>query len=91
MRELQQKCRRQFLARGIAVLAGIPVVTLCGKAFAGTASKSDFHYQDHPNNGKRCQDCTEFLPAAQPTSAAACRIVGGTISPDGWCMAYTHK
>lgn len=86
-----QKERRQLLARGMIMLAGIPVLTLGRVALAGKASKSDFHYQDHPSEGKRCADCAEFLAAQAADSAGACRIVAGPISPNGWCMAFTKK
>ncbi|MGE5649465.1 high-potential iron-sulfur protein [Noviherbaspirillum sp. UKPF54] len=86
-----QKERRRMLARGMIMLAGIPVLTLSHAALAGKASKSDFHYQDLPNEGKRCMDCAEFLPAQAANSAGACRIVDGVISPNGWCMAFTKK
>ncbi len=86
-----QKERRQMLARGMIMLAGIPVLALGRAALAGKASKSDFHYQDHPNEGKRCVDCMEFLPAQAENSSGACRIVDGAISPNGWCMAFTKK
>lgn len=92
MLDKHQKCRRKLLTRGVVMLAGIPVLILSRTTFAGMASKSDFHYQDHPNEGKKCSDCTEFLPPDQTTSSAgACRIVAGPISPDGWCMAFTKK
>lgn len=37
-------------------------------------------------------ECTEFLPPEQTASSeGACRIVTGTISPNGWCMAFNQK
>jgi hypothetical protein len=50
-----------------------------------------FHYQDQPDHGKRCQDCTEFLPAAWADAEGTWRIVAGPIRPNGWCMALTSK
>ena len=84
--------RRRLLKRSAIMLAAIPILALKRPAFAGNASKSDFHYQDHPNGGKRCSDCIEFFPAQQAGSSdGACRIVAGPISPNGWCMAFTRK
>ena len=80
-----------MLKQGIIMLASIPIVTASRQTFAA-AAKSDFHYQDHPKGGKRCSDCSAFVPPQQGDSAdGACRIITGPINPDGWCMAFTPK
>ena len=42
-------------------------------------------YQDHPKNKAQCDNCTNFV------APNACKIVDGTISPEGWCVAYAPK
>lgn len=74
--------RRRLLGQA----AALPLwLALPARARTATGSKEDFHYQDRPNGGKRCADCVQFIPPA------ACQVVAGTISPDGWCMAFTPK
>ena len=85
--------RRAMLKEGSAVLAtaaAIPLVLLSAPAAATKLAKSDMHYQDRPNDGKRCAECTAFI--TDPSAAAgACKVVNGPISPDGWCMAFSRK
>ena len=46
-------------------------------------SKAAVAYQDHPNGDKRCDKCVQFQPPA------ACKMVEGTISPEGSCRIFT--
>jgi hypothetical protein len=91
----QGTTRRDMLKRSSIILISVAAGSLeClpRTVFAGKAAKSDFHYQDHPNEGQRCADCTQFTPSSQAQDAAGtCRIVEGTVSADGWCMAFTKK
>lgn len=87
--------RRTMLKRGsvfLISLASAPLVTLPHKAQAQKTAKSDMHYQDHPEDGKRCADCKQFIPPSDGrASQGSCRIVEGTISQNGWCSAFTPK
>ena len=84
--------RRSVLRHGAAA-AGVVLLYRAGfiKASAGQASKSDFHYQDHPRDGHRCADCAAFIPPPEGVQEPACKIVSGPISPNGWCMAFSGK
>ncbi len=42
-------------------------------------------YQDHPDGDKRCDRCARFQPPA------ACSIVDGTVSPDGYCTFFIPR
>ena len=42
-------------------------------------------YQDRPNGGQRCGNCAQFQPPA------ACKVVSGRISPQGWCKIYVGR
>jgi len=42
-------------------------------------------YQDTPKNGVQCDSCVSWVPPN------ACKLVEGTISPKGWCVAYAPK
>lgn len=42
-------------------------------------------YQTEPRGSQRCGNCQHFQPPA------ACKVVGGRISPQGWCRLYFAK
>ena len=49
-------------------------------------NKKQLHYQDKPGRGgKKCSGCRFFR------KPAACSIVTGTISPEGWCIAWAKR
>lgn len=85
--------RRRILrqAAALPVLAILPLLPREAAARAGSGAKTDFHYQDHPNEGDHCANCTAFIPPDKGGQFGKCRIVAGPISPDGWCMAFTRK
>ena len=39
-------------------------------------------YQNTPKDGAKCSTCVNF------EAPNACKIVAGTINPEGWCVAY---
>jgi hypothetical protein len=88
-----ESTRRRLLGQAAAlpVILALPLLARPATAGAASASKEDFHYQDHPNENKRCVNCVQFIPSANGQPFGACQIVAGPISPDGWCMAFTPK
>ncbi|HET8584564.1 MAG TPA: hypothetical protein VFM89_02395 [Casimicrobiaceae bacterium] len=42
-------------------------------------------YQDHPDGDKKCSECMQFVPPG------SCKVVEGTISPNGYCIAFVKK
>ena len=82
--------RRSFLVSS-AQLAGLATITiLTGRSAPATAkaTKSDFMYQDHPHNGRRCAQCKFFSLDGAHSGNGSCAIVAGVISPEGWCAAF---
>jgi hypothetical protein len=82
-----RRSRRSVLqgaSYGLATLAGL----LTGRTRAQSSdaaskmSKMRAEYQDMPNGIFSCATCTLFVPPA------ACKVVEGEISPDGWCRAF---
>jgi hypothetical protein len=49
------------------------------------ASQDAMKYQDKPNGDKRCSNCLNFIPSS------GCTIVEGTVSPNGYCLAWAKK
>ncbi|HET9030071.1 MAG TPA: high-potential iron-sulfur protein [Candidatus Aquilonibacter sp.] len=76
-------------------LVVLPALAGLIAASTGTAqakgSKSQFKYQDKPNGKQKCSGCSLFLPGKTATANGACKVVEGSISPNGWCTAFAPK
>ena len=83
--------RRTFIAKAIVLpaLAGL-LVAETEKADA-KGSQAQFKYQKTPHNGQKCSQCTFFIPGSSASANGSCKIVDGTISPNGWCTAFSPK
>ena len=76
---------RRSVLRGAALLAGAALagsLASSKEALAQKASQQAMQYQDKPSGDKRCSNCVNFIPSA------SCSIVEGSISPNGYCMAW---
>ena len=83
--------RRSFVANAIALpaLAGLLLAETTNAQAKG--SKAQYKYQNSPKNGQKCAQCTFFIPGKSANANGACKIVDGSISPNGWCIAYSPK
>jgi hypothetical protein len=74
--------RRAWL-RGAAMTAGgaVAILASVSPAQAKMAQKAA-GYQDTPKGDQTCANCSLFK------APAACILVDGTISPNGWCRFY---
>lgn len=90
-RELARRAMLRQAAAAVPVLLALPLLGRSTQARAGSARKEDFHYQDMPNEGRHCANCTAYIAPAAGQEAGSCNIVAGPISPNGWCMAFTPK
>lgn len=90
---------RRSALRKIAILpvvASAPAWFVSETAFAGDkcqgqTPKAALQYQDKPKGSNRCDNCAQFCPGAKPSAMGTCKIVKGSISPKGWCSAWTPK
>jgi hypothetical protein len=67
---------------GAAIIQGL------GSNLATAQAKvpqSSVAYQDKPKGEQRCDGCNFFQ------APSACKMVDGTISPQGWCSLFTKK
>lgn len=55
------------------------------------SSKAQVKYQNHPNGSAKCSGCKFFIAGKNAKAMGSCQIVDGSISPNGWCVAYTKK
>ena len=81
--ELSRRNLLKFAAVGTGVaLAG--ALASPGVA-ASQISKKVVSYQDTPKGAAKCAICASFQPPA------ACKVVDGAVSPNGWCSIYVKK
>ena len=88
MDDQRKLSRRSLLARAAslagATLAGtvIPIELASAQQ---KASKEAMKYQDKPNGDMRCDNCMQFV------APSSCKVVDGTVSPQGYCIAWVKK
>jgi hypothetical protein len=85
--EHQRTSRRRVLQGGLGVIAVAAAATTTLRAADAQEKLAQnlVQYQDTPKNGVKCGTCINYI------DPAACKIVEGKISPDGWCVAYAPK
>jgi hypothetical protein len=83
--------RRTFVANAVVLpaLAGLLLAETTNADAKG--SKAQFKYQTTPNNGHKCSRCTFYIAGSSPKANGTCKIVDGSISPNGWCTAFSAK
>ncbi len=76
--------RRRILKAGLAVIGGVAAVATRASA-QDKIAPAMVQYQTTPKDGNKCSLCVNF------EAPATCKIVSGTIAPDGWCIAFAPK
>jgi High potential iron-sulfur protein len=75
--------RRVMLAE---LALGAAAATAATRALAQQkVSQADAKYQGEPKGQQHCDNCINFQPPA------ACKLVQGDVSPNGWCQLYSPK
>jgi hypothetical protein len=84
--------RKEALGRFV-VLPALTAALAAGTTALAEAkgSKAQFKYQDHPNGSNKCSECQFFIPGSTPSANGSCSVVSGSISPNGWCTAFSKK
>lgn len=52
----------------------------------GKMSKEAAQYQEQPKGDQQCSNCMQFL-----ADSNTCKLVEGSISPEGWCILWVKK
>ena len=75
---------RRSLLQNVACAAGaMGIVSLnASDADAAKAPQKSVAYQESPKGAQKCDNCSLW------EAPNACKVVDGTISPEGWCMIY---
>jgi len=76
---------RRSLLCGAAGAAGVLAAILKPALAQPKISKVAVNYQDHPDGDKRCDKCVQFQPPD------ACKVVDGSISPQGSCRIFVLR
>jgi hypothetical protein len=83
--------RRTFVASAVVLpaLAGLLLAETTTAEAKGT--KAQFKYQGTPSGGHKCSQCSFYIPGSSSSSNGTCKLVDGSISPNGWCTAFAAK
>ena len=80
--------RRSVLKRGALLAGAVLTASLVPDNAAlaqQKATKEAMKYQDKPNGEKQCSNCLQFV------APGSCKVVEGTVSPSGYCIAWVKK
>jgi hypothetical protein len=79
---------RRNLLRGATLAAGgaaFLAATMTAQRAEAKMAQNAAGYQSTPKDGLRCSNCAVFV------APSSCRLVDGTISPDGYCRFFVKK
>ena len=80
--------RRSLLKTGLAAIGGVVAASGAiaqSKLAQDKIAQNLVQYQTTPKDGQKCSTCVNF------EAPNTCKIVAGTISPEGWCIAFAPK
>ncbi len=83
--------RRTCMTRALALAGLAGLGTRAALAQTPKATQAAVHYQEQPKDGKKCATCNFFIPPSGTASAGTCKIVQGSINPNGWCDFYSPR
>jgi len=81
-RQDHETTRRRILKAGLAAVGGVVATRVQAQE---KIAQAQVQYQAQPKDGQKCSTCVNF------EAPNACKIVTGTISPNGWCIAFAPK
>lgn len=92
MDRFDEKVSRANALKSLIVLPALAAAVLSGTGQAQAAgTKAQFKYQNKPKGAQKCSGCRFYKAAKNPKANGACSIVSGSISPNGWCVAWAKK
>jgi hypothetical protein len=83
--------RRDFVRNAALPLVGAVLFAASTSTASAKGSQAQFKYQTKPNGSKKCSGCKFFQKGKTATANGSCTLVDGTISPNGWCIAFAPK
>lgn len=76
--------RRDMLRTGMMIVAGVAAAS-AAQAQDEKIAQELVQYQNMPKDGQKCNMCAQWV------DPNACKIVAGTISPQGYCVAFAPR
>jgi len=58
---------------------------------AATMDQKAAAYIPKPKGAEKCSGCNLYIPGKSATADGTCKLVKGSISPNGWCKFYSPK
>ena len=85
--------KRQDALKSVIVLPALAasLAATAQVAKAAKSSQAQMKYQNKPKGSQKCSGCRFYVPGKTVTANGTCTIVDGSISPNGWCIAYAAK
>lgn len=83
--------RKEMIGTLIALPAFAAAIGSVSAPAQAKSSQAAMKYQKSPKGGAKCSGCKFFVSGASKTANGTCKIVDGSISPNGWCLAYSAK
>lgn len=68
---------------GLAVLCPALLTSSLTHAAPAKVSQQEAGYQEKPKGDQECANCAQF-----EADSNSCKLVKGSIRPDGWCELY---
>jgi hypothetical protein len=73
-------------------LAATAAIATIGEASAASKSPQNaVMYQNKPKGAAKCSGCKFYIPGKTASANGGCKVVAGSISPNGWCVVYSAK
>jgi len=95
MVEKEQSISRADLLQKLAIaplaIGAFAALKVQESEAAAKTAQSAVQYVTHPVGGKKCSGCQFFQAGKTAKANGACKIVAGSISPNGYCVAYAAK
>ena len=91
MSDSSKMTRRTFVGNAVVLPALAGLILAETTNAQAKASQASLKYQPKPNNGHKCSGCMYYIPGSSATANGTCKIVEGSISPNGWCTAWAPK
>jgi hypothetical protein len=83
--------RKEIIGTLIALPAFAAAVASVASPAQAKGSQAAFKYQKTPKGSAKCSGCKYFVAGSSKTANGSCKLVDGSISPNGWCIAYSAK
>ena len=93
---VDDEARRHAIEQALRAGAGVVIVWAAGMpataAAAAKLTKEAVKYTDAgTDEGKDCDDCSQFVLGKTAKSLGTCKLVEGPINPHGHCIAFSPK